>query len=134
MDIIEAARQLGKAIQQDERYAAFTTARLANDTDGDLQSLIGEFNLVRMQVDEEMNKDARDEEKIKALNAQLRKIYADIMVNENMVAYNKAKNDFDEVVRRMNAVIDMCIAGEDPDTCEPAEGCTGSCSSCSGCH
>ena len=34
----------------------------------------------------------------------------------------------------MNAIIDLCIAGEDPDTCEPAAGCSGSCSTCSGCH
>ena len=134
MDIIEAARQLGKAIQQDKRYLAFYAAKDANDADESLQALIGRFNLIKMQVDEEMTKQEHDEEKVKTLNAELRKVYADIMVNENMQAYNNAKNDIDEVISRMNAIIDICIAGEDPDTCEPAAGCSGSCSTCSGCH
>ncbi len=134
MDIIEAARQLGKAIQEDKRYLAFYAAKDANDADEGLQALIGRFNLIKMQVDEEMTKDERDDEKVKNLNAELRKVYADIMVNENMQAYNNAKNDIDEVISRMNAIIDLCISGEDPETCEPAAGCSGSCSTCSGCH
>ncbi len=134
MDIIEAARQLGKAIQNDPRYLAFYAAKDANDADQALQEQIGQFNLLKMQIDEEMDKQPRDEEKIASLNADLRKAYADIMVNEHMRAYQNAKNEIDEAVRRMNAIIDLCIAGEDPDTCEPAEGCTGSCSTCGGCH
>lgn len=134
MDIIQAARQLGKAIQNDPRYLAFYAAKDANDADQALQEQIGQFNLLKMQIDEEMDKQPRDEEKIASLNADLRKAYADIMVNEHMRAYQNAKNEIDEAVRRMNAIIDLCIAGEDPDTCEPAEGCTGSCSTCGGCH
>lgn len=134
MDIIEAARKLGDAIQKDERYLAFYAAKNANDADEELQKLIGQFNLIKMQVDEEMSRDERDDEKIKKLNADLRRVYADIMVNDHMQAYNKAKNDIDEVISRMHAIIDLCIAGEDPETCEPAAGCTGSCSTCGGCH
>ena len=134
MDMLDAARQLGKAIQQDERYLAFVAAREANDADEALQALIGQFNLLKMQVDEAMDKEPRDEEHIAALNAELRKAYAAIFLNENMKAYQAAKADLDEVVRRMNGVIDLCLAGEDPDTCQPAEGCTGSCATCGGCH
>lgn len=134
MDIIQAARLLGKAIQEDERYKAYHNAKIANDTDGDLQKLIGEFNLLRMQIDDEMTKEDSDKEKLKSLNEQLRKTYADAMVNENMQAYTKAKNELDEVVNRMNAIIELCLDGADPDTCEPADGCTGSCSTCGGCH
>ena len=134
MDMLDAARQLGKAIQQDERYLAFVAAREANDADEALQALIGQFNLLKMQVDEAMDKEPRDEEKIAALNAELRKAYAAIFLNENMKAYQTAKADLDEAVRRVNGLIDLCLAGEDPDTCQPAEGCTGSCSTCGGCH
>ena len=31
MDVIKTARELGKAIQQDERFIRFAKARLAND-------------------------------------------------------------------------------------------------------
>ena len=134
MDMMDAARQLGKAIQQDERYLAYAAARQANDADEELQKQIGQFNLLKMQIDEAMDKEPRDDEKVAALNADLRKVYSSILINEHMQAYNAAKMALDEAVRRMNAVIDLCLAGEDPDTCEPAEGCTGSCSTCGGCH
>lgn len=134
MDIIAAARELGRAIQNDERYIAFNAARAANDADESLQAQIGEFNLTRMQIDDEMSRDERDDEKIKELNEKLRKVYSDIMMTENMQAYNNAKSALDEVITRMNSVIDQCLAGEDPDSVSPASGCTGSCASCSGCH
>ena len=76
----------------------------------------------------------RLEERFKQLNARMRQLYADIMVNENMIAYNKAKGDMDAVLQNMNGIIDLCIQGEDPDTCEMASGCTGSCATCGGCH
>lgn len=135
MDVITAVRELGKAIQADERYIKFNEARKANDEDAALQQQIGEFNLIRMQVSEEMNKDeGKDEEKIKELNKKLRKVYADIMVNDKMAAYNQAKNSFDELVRSMNTIIDKSIAGDDPDTCDWSDGCSGNCASCGGCH
>lgn len=134
MDIIEAARQLGKAIQADERYIKYNECRKKNDRDETLQALIGEINLVRMQIETENAKDDKDEEKIKELSKKWRQIYSEIMVNENMQAYNQAKNDVDTVLQRMNSILDQCVEGEDPDTCEPASGCTGNCGTCGGCH
>ena len=49
MDIIKITRELGKAIQADERFIAYNAAKLANDNDEELQNLIGEFNLKRQQ-------------------------------------------------------------------------------------
>ena len=50
MDVIELARELGKAIQQDERFLAMQIARQNSDNDDELQQLIGEFNLKRMAI------------------------------------------------------------------------------------
>ena len=136
MDIIEAARQLGAVLQQDERYKRYLEARKANDADPELQRLVGEFNLARMQVDNEFQKEeaARDGEKIKEFNVQIRQLYGKIMCNDTMMEFNKAKADFDAVMQRVNGIIDLSIEGEDPMTCEPASGCTGSCATCGGCH
>ena len=43
-DIMEMAKALGKALQQDETYLNFRAAAEQNDSDGDLQQLIAEFN------------------------------------------------------------------------------------------
>lgn len=56
MDVIELARELGKAIQQDERFLAMQIARQNSDNDDELQQLIGEFNLKRMAITMKLQK------------------------------------------------------------------------------
>lgn len=135
MDIIELAREIGKTLQQDERYLAMQVARQQSDEDEALQNDIGEFNLKRMAINSEAQKDERDEDKLKELNNELRAVYAKIMQNPHMTAYNDAKTELDALVQRVTAIISMCAEGEDPETCDyDAASCSGNCASCGGCH
>ena len=134
MDVIVKARELGKAIQQDERFIRYAKARLANDDDKELQDAIGEFNLVRMELDREVNSDEKNDDKVKELNEKLRKVYSSVMSSPAMVEYNTAKAALDTLVNEINVIISKSIDGEDPDTCDTSSGCTGSCDSCGGCH
>ena len=134
MDVIKEARNLGKAIQSDPRFLRYAKARLANDDNSELQDAIGNFNLVRMELDREANSETKSDDKIKELNEKLRGIYSEIMSSPSMVEYNTAKAELDNMVNEVNVIISKCIDGEDPDTCDTTSGCTGSCSSCGGCH
>jgi len=52
MDIIlEMAKDMGEAIQQDPRYVALQMAQAKADEDQELQNLIGEFNL-KLDIDD----------------------------------------------------------------------------------
>ena len=134
MTLIEQqARALGAAIQQDEAYVRYQMARQANDEDAELQGHIGTFNLQRAALVSEQQKDDPDREKLQQINTALQEAYAAIMQNPHRVAYNAAKDEMDRVLGRVNAIISLCANGEDPDTCEP-DACTGSCSTCGGCH
>lgn len=135
MDIIELARQLGHAIQADDRYKALERARVASDNDEELQELIGEFNLHRLALNNAASGEDVDKEKIDQINKDLRHTYAEIMKNEHMTAYNVAKQEMDSVMQRVNAILEQSVAGEDPDTADYNEAtCGGDCSSCGGCH
>ena len=136
MDIIEMTRELGRALQNDERYIAMMAARQASDEDEALQEAIGEFNLKRMAINNEAGKEDRSEELIEQYNKELREIYGRVMQNEHMAAYQAAKNEFDALMQRVTGVLSMCAEGQDPDGCDPdACGCTGSCATCGGgCH
>lgn len=134
MDVIESVRQLGKAIQQDERFIRYAKARLENDNDSNLQASIGQFNIIRMELDREMESENKNDDKVKELNENLRKVYGEIMSNPTMVEYNTAKVAVDQMVGEINTVISKCLDGEDPETCDTVSGCTGSCSTCGGCH
>lgn len=135
MTIIEAARKLGKEIQADERFIAFAKAKLALDSDAELQGRISEFNITRMNLDRQMNADEQDKDKVKEYNEQLRKIYAEVMSSKAMSDFNTAKAELDSVLNDVNSIIMQCVDGADPDTCEPeVHSCSGSCESCGGCH
>lgn len=134
MGIIEATRNLGVEIQKDERFIRYIKAKLANDNDETLQNQIGEFNTVRMNLDREMNAETQDEAKIKELNEKLREIYTAVMSSKTMLEYNTAKAEVDAMLNDINSIIMQCVDGEDPMTAEPHTACSGSCSSCSGCH
>ncbi len=134
MDVIKAVRELGKAIQKDERFIRYAKAKLANDSDTELQAAIGEFNITRMELDRELNDDNKDEVKVAELNEKLRGVYAKIMAAPAMVEYNTAKVEVDAMVGEINTIISKCLDGEDPETCESTSSCTGSCSTCGGCH
>lgn len=134
MGIIEATRNLGVEIQKDERFIRYIKAKLANDNDETLQNQIGEFNTVRMNLDREMNAETQDEDKIRELNEKLREIYTAVMSSKTMLEYNTAKAEVDAMLNDINSIIMQCVDGEDPMTAEPHTACTGSCSTCGGCH
>ncbi len=134
MDVIEMTRKLGEAIQQDPVYINYALAKEKNDADPQLQDLIGQFNLYRITLNEEFNKgDQKDDEKIKSVNEKVRECYSTIMENENMRNFNVAKAELDKLMQKVNGIIGLCVEGADPATCEPPEGCSGSCGTCGGC-
>ena len=133
MDVMTAVRQLGAAIQEDEAYARFHQVIKENDENKELQEKIGEFNILRMNLDNELSLEEKDEAKIKEMNEKLRALYGEVMAHPAMVAYNEAKQGLDKLLNDVNNIITMCVQGADPATCEPSA-CTGSCSTCGGCH
>lgn len=134
MDLVALARQVGHAIQDEKAYKDLQTAKNAADNDKELQNLIGEFNLKRMAINNESCKEERDDEKLRALNLEMRDVYTKIMQNENMIAYNNAKTELDTILQRVLAIITQSADGEDPDTTDFSANCTHDCSTCGGCH
>ena len=133
MDIIEKTRELGKLIQEEEAYKKLHDAEYNADNDSELQELIKEFNLKRLQINTETQKTNKDSEKIQELNSEMQKIYANIMSNQNMIDYNSAKQEFDQITTRIMTILQNCAQGEDPETTDYTPSCSGSCSTCGGC-
>lgn len=134
MDVIKIARELGKAIQADERYQKFAEAQQKNDSDKELQEAIGEFNLKRAQLNAEVHKTDKDTEKIKEMDAELKAMYAKIFENKNMIEYTNAKKEIEEIINHVNAIISGSVSGQDPDGIDPVSACAGDCGGCAGCH
>ena len=133
MDIIKLARQLGAAIQASNEYKRFMEAKDKNDKNEELQKQIGDFNLLKMQLDTEHEKEEKDEAKILEINEKIVSLYNVIVSSAPMEEYNAAYNEYKALTDKVSNILLMCENGEDPETCEPSS-CTGNCASCGGCH
>lgn len=138
MSVIELTRQLGAAIQKDERYLAFAAAKEANEKDEALNALMGEIQMIQMNYQMEASKEAPDSAKMQEFEAEFNAKYEAFMANENMQKYDEARAQVDSMMNYIMQILGLCVNGADPATCEPEEqhehSCDGSCSSCSGCH
>lgn len=134
-DVIAIARELGKQLQKEEAYIKYSLARQAADEDKELQKLITEFSGLRMVISDDAQKtdEDRDIDAAKQHAEDMRKVYAKIMTNEHMMAYNDAKDDFDIIMKRITAIIQKSSEGEDPETADFSPECSGSCATCGGC-
>jgi cell fate (sporulation/competence/biofilm development) regulator YlbF (YheA/YmcA/DUF963 family) len=134
MDVITAARALGRAMQADERFKNIIRAQAANDADKALQDEISAFNMKRTQLNAELQKQEKNTDLIKELDAELKDMYARIFENPNMKAYTVAKAGMQEMIDQVNKIIGDSAAGEDPDSIDPtAISCGGDCGGCAGC-
>lgn len=135
-DLMEMAKQLGRELQKDERYLAFRAASEENDKDEELQNLIGEFNLKRLDLGNEEDKAEHDEARVKALGEEVRGLYSQIMANDAMRQYQAVRAEFEQLLDGINRVIAYSAAGQDPDSFDAtaAASCSGDCSACGGCH
>ena len=133
MDIMEMTRELGKALQNDDRFIAYNLAKQANDNDKELQDLINSFTNMQNQLSEELRKDDKDGEALKELDRNIKATYNKIMSNKNMIVFSAAQKSLESLVQNINQIITMCANGEDPETCQPSTGCSGSCATCGGC-
>ena len=64
MDCIDLFKRAAMALQTDPRYVILDQARKANDKDEELQNLIGEFNLARMDADNDRQNRYADEDEL----------------------------------------------------------------------
>lgn len=136
MDVMLKARELGKAIQQSEEYIAMEEARVRSDKNVDLQEKISNFNLKKIALNREVNRDDKNSDKIAQFDREMREAYQLIMETPDMIAYAEAKKKVDEMMQKVQLLLNFTLTGEDPETVVIPEGsgCSGDCSSCSGCH
>lgn len=135
MDCIDLFKKAAAAMQTDPRYLELDAARRMNDADEELQKMIGEFNLQRLDLNRASAEAKPDSARIAELNQKINDLYTQIMSSEGMVRYNAAKSECEAMVNHIDAIINTAMNGGDPMTVQaPQGGCTGSCASCSGCH
>ncbi len=118
MEINKIARELGKAIQADERYLKMQKCIETNKADEGLNELMARIQLVQMSFQKEGEGEA-NEQKMQELEKEFNALYSEIMQNENMKNYEAARAEIDKMMNYVVELLALCVNGEDPDTCEP---------------
>ncbi len=134
MDVIELTRQLGAAVQADEKYQKFAAAKEAADNDTTVQAQLAEIEKIRTEYQEAAMAEHPDEARLSKLDQEFQMAYAGFMGSDVMEKYETARAELDALMNYIMQILYLCVNGEDPATCEPHEDdCGGDCGHCSGC-
>ena len=129
MGIFELAVELGNTLKEDERLKALESARLAYETNKELQSLMSEYEVQQQMLQTEVGKaDERDMLLVETVQNRINELYKTIMEHPVFVALNEAQAAVNDLMNAVNNTIMMQITGEEPS------GCTHNCATCGGCH
>ena len=128
MEIFELAAELGKALKNDERLVKLEQAKKAYENEPELQKCLVEYEVQQKAMQHEITKPERDTMFIDVIQKRIDELYKKIMEHPVFVELNEAQAEVNELMNAVNSTITFHITGEKPSAC------TGSCSSCSGCH
>ena len=98
MDVIELARKLGAAIQQDERYIKFASAQKESENDAQVTATMGKIDEIRNEYQAEAESENPDDKKLEALDRQFQEYYTSIMENTSMDKYEKSREELDKLM------------------------------------
>ncbi len=121
MNVMEAARKLGAAVQEDERYIAYHKATLAVETDEQVKALSDNLNELQRQYEEEAVKEQPNEDLMRDLQQQGSAMYQSIYQTPAMSALMDAKEGMDVMMNEVMNLLYLCIGGADPMTVEVNE-------------
>lgn len=129
-DLKQLAHQLGEAIEASEEFKKYNEVKALQETDSELQMFIGEYNLRRMQLMNELQKDPADqnEEMLNSMRDMMNSAYDKVIAHPVMKQFSEASEALQAVVNEVYQIINFHVTGEEPHSCG------GNCSSCSGCH
>lgn len=125
--IIEKAKELGALLEQSELVLKQKKAKKAFDECEELKTLIGEFNLAKMALTNESNKDQPDSKILEEYRTQTTSAYEKIMQHPVMMELNDAEMAMENLFRQINQILQESISDNEG-------GCTHNCATCSGCH
>ncbi len=127
MDIYEMAASLGDALKEDARLVALEQARKNYEENPALKTLIIEYEVQQRAMQNEAAKPECDTHMIDVIQTRLNELYSAITTNEVYTALEKAQEEVNALMNKINGIITQHITGEEP-------GCTHNCATCGGCH
>ena len=129
-ELFDLAAKLGQELKSDARLIALEQAKQNYAKDASLQAALAEYDVQQTALQNEVAKgEERDLHLMDAIQHRVDELYRMICANEAFLELNRAQEEVNALMSRVNAVITQEITGE-----EPGDSCTHDCRTCKGCH
>lgn len=131
--IIELAQSLGQAIADSEEIKVFREMEKIYYEDEEAQRVMQEYEDSRAKMTVKAKETGMKPESLALFQTEMKKSMDQLMANKTVKEYLEAKSNFNEIIKRVNAIISFCIQSEEQELASEG-GCSGNCGSCGGCH
>ena len=128
--VLNQAEMLAEAILESEEYITMRLAEQAAMRDEKATQLIAAYSEKRQAVESLLADANMDHGALAKAGQELQDVEHAIDECEVLTKMRECNDAFNAMMKKVNAIIRYVVTGEE----EQEEGCTGSCSSCSGCH
>lgn len=128
MDIMEMAIMLGQRMRHEASAERYLKAREAFNESVELRTAFSEYNVQRMLLEQEANKEDIDNELVKRIDTRVDELFEFITHHPVYMEIEASQVALNEELKKVMDKITEQITGESP------AGCTHDCSTCGGCH
>lgn len=116
-------------LENDADMIEYKEAKECYKNDEDVITKINEYNVQTSLLDQEKNKAEKDSLLVENLKKRLKELYTEISESKTMVRMSAAEDKVTAIFSEINMGLQKIV---NPEASEG--GCSGSCSSCGGCH
>lgn len=127
--VLNQAEMLAEAILESEEYISMRLAEQAAMRDEQATQLIAAYSEKRQAVESLLSDANMDHGALAKAGQELQEAERAIDECEVLTKMRESNEAFNAMMKKVNSIIRYVVTGE-----EEQEGCSGSCSSCSGCH
>ncbi len=128
--VFEKTRELGQALLESEAYQRVKAAEDKAMQNEQAAAAMSAYLEKRTELQEMVQGENPDPVALKRLSDEMDEAQQRLQMMDDIVALNAARNEFNSLIAQINQVLQFIVTGN----MEQPSGCTGSCSTCSGCH
>ena len=129
--VFEKTRELGQALLECEAYKQMKQAEDRAMKNEQAAAAMGEFLEKRTQLQDMVQGENPDPVALRRLSDEMDAAQERLQMMDDIVALNDAREAFNGLIGQINQVLQFIVTGNME---APEGGCTGSCSTCKGCH
>ncbi|MBO5757828.1 MAG: YlbF family regulator [Clostridia bacterium] len=126
MEIFALAAQLGQELKKDERLVRMAKAKEAYETDGELRTLMREYQVQQIALEKTAGQKDVEARFLEMIQDRINQLYDQIVAHPVYVELEAAQEEVNALMNAVNNTITFEITGEMPSSC------THDCSTCGG--